>query len=165
MHALPLCASVNLGCNFGHRAASRSRRSSRASRKTHISIAASFVKRTIVFDTGAIIRAARDEGATILVRAGCLDEVWRDGSSRANLARLMENVHGVPALDAIVAMRGGERLVRVSASVGPIDASVVNIACSRSPSVIATSDPNDMASLLASGPPRDVLVFSLAGGG
>lgn len=136
------------------------------------------MKRTIVFDTGAliagdrndpkiraIIRAARDERATILVPAGCLAEAWRDGSSQANLARLMKSVHGVPALDAIAAVRAGERLVRVSPSVGPIDASVANIACSHSPSIIVTSDPNDMASLLASGPPRDVLVFSLLSGG
>ena len=133
--------------------ASRSRRSSRALRKTHVSTAASFVKRTIVFDTGALIagdrngpkirammRAARDERATILVPAGCLTEAWRDGSSQANLARLMKGVRSMPALDTIAAVRAGD------------------------PSIIVTSDPNDMASLLARGPSRDVLVFSLLGG-
>ena len=154
MYALQNCASIELYCNFGDRAARRSRRSSRALRKTHVSIAASFVKRTIVFDTGAliagdrngpeiraIIRAARDERAMILVPTGSLAKTWRDGSSQANLARLMKNVHGMPALDAIAAVRAGD------------------------PSIIVTSDPNDMASLLARGPSRDVLVFSLMGGG
>lgn len=112
------------------------------------------MKRTIVFDTGAfiagdrngpkiraIIRAARDERATILVPAGCLAKTWRDGSSQANLARLMKGAHGVPALDAIAAVRAGDR------------------------SIIVTSDPNDMATLLARGPSRDALEFSLMGGG
>jgi hypothetical protein len=132
------------------------------------------VTRTIVLDTGAliagdrndpkitaIVKAARDNEANVLVPAGCLSEAWRDGRRQANLSRLLKAVHGVPAIDAEAAKRAGELLFRTARDVGPIDASVVDVCSRYAPCVLVTSDPEDMNLLLAGLPARDVLIFAL----
>lgn len=130
--------------------------------------------RTLVLDTGAliagdrndpkitaIVKAARDTEANVLVPAGCLAEAWRDGPRQANLSRLLKAVHGVPAIDSEAAKRAGELLFRKARDVGPIDADVINVCSRNSPCILVTSDPEDMKLLLAGASPGNVIVFAI----
>ena len=125
--------------------------------------------RTIVFDSGgliaiernelrilALIKAARDTGATILIPAVAVAEVWRTGSSQANLARFLKAVDAFPVLDFESAKRAGERIACVPARALAIDACVADVARHHRPALLVTSDPDDMRTLLYDVPAKSV---------
>ena len=118
--------------------------------------------RSVVLDSGALIAVERADrkltelvatsalsGATIVVPAGVVAEVWRAASrSQARIAKLLKLVDAVPALDVVVGKRVGVLLARAkSASV--VDGSVVDAALRYQPALIITSDPKDFRTLLA----------------
>ncbi len=116
--------------------------------------------RTIVLDSGALIavernntkvvsllKASRERNATVLIPAGAIAEAWR-GGRQANLARLLNAAHDIPALDAEAAKRIGVAIASCSGRGTAIDASVVDVALRNIPALILTSDPEDIGNLL-----------------
>jgi hypothetical protein len=72
----------------------------------------------------------------------------------------MKTVDAFPPLDFDAAKRIGTRLGQVS---GPsvIDGSVVDVALRNTPSLIATSDPDDLRELLKHVPKADIEIYVL----
>lgn len=112
--------------------------------------------RPIVLDTGALIaferadqriratiRRATEAGSGILVPAGVVAEVWRDGTRQAQLARLLTNdAITVPALDEVIAKAAGVLCGR-SGTADVIDATVV-LAARSAGAVVLTGDSSDL---------------------
>lgn len=111
--------------------------------------------RSLVLDSGALIafeRADRrvraairraTEASQILVPAGVVAEVWRDGSRQTPLARLLTNdAVTVPVLDEAVARAAGALCGR-SDTDDVIDASVV-LAARAAGAVVLTGDLADL---------------------
>ena len=111
----------------------------------------------IVYDSGALIAADRDErrmwalharalqrGVRPIVPAGCVVEAWH-GTRQANLARFLEGCE-VEELDRTRAKGSGVLRAAVANSVSAVDATVVE-ACLRRGAAVATSDRTDMESL------------------
>ena len=113
----------------------------------------------LVLDAGAFIaveRADRTMFARLRVaqRAGLelrstgvvISQVWRDPFGRqVDLARLLQSVD-VTAIDDHLGRAGGV-LLRIAGRTDPVDASVVVVAATGDR--IATSDPSDIAALVA----------------
>jgi PIN domain len=115
--------------------------------------------RAIVLDAGALIafergndrmralvREALTTGARLVVPAGALGQVWRNGARQAPLRALLNGpTTTVPALDQPLAEAAGTLCGRAGTS-DVIDASVVLIA-RRERAVIVTSDVDDLRRL------------------
>lgn len=113
----------------------------------------------LVLDAGALIAferndrrvtvllsRARTHGFALVVPAGVVGQVWRDGSRQARLARLLASAEvRVEALDDRRAREAGQRC-GISGTSDVIDASVVLSARAlRAP--VLTSDPDDLRRL------------------
>jgi len=111
--------------------------------------------RSLVLDSGALIAFERadprvraairraTEASRILVPAGVVGEVWRDGSRQAQLARLLTNdAVTVPVMDEAVAKAAGALCGR-SRTEDVIDASVV-LAARAASAVVLTADVGDL---------------------
>jgi hypothetical protein len=96
--------------------------------------------------TLALIVRALHHGYTLVVPAGVVGQVWRDGRKQARLARLLgSNEVTVEALDDQAARAAGQ-LCGVRGTADVIDASVV-LCARRHRHRIATSDPDDLSAL------------------
>lgn len=93
-----------------------------------------------------IVARALHHGDALLVPAGVVGQVWRDGARQARLVRLLgSSTCVVVALDDATARAAGQ-LCGASATSDVIDASVVVLARRRGLRVI-TSDPGDILHL------------------
>jgi hypothetical protein len=93
------------------------------------------------------IRAALDAEMDVMVPAGALAQVWRDGRRQASLAKLLkEDGVEVADLDEDTAKTSGELCGR-TATRDVIDASVVVCARGQRRGRVLTSDPDDMRRL------------------
>ncbi len=131
------------------------------------------MKRSVVLDAGALIAAERADrrltaliaasalgGATIVVPAGVVAEVWRTPRTQTRIASLLKTVDTFPALDLEVAKRVGELLAKARrASV--VDGSVVDAALHHWPALIVTSDPNDLNALLAATRKGEITIYKI----
>lgn len=115
--------------------------------------------RTLVLDAGAfvaaerwdrhfaeLIAAATAEGAAILLPAAVIAEIWRS-PPRPRCQTVVELADEIVALDAAGARRVGA-LIGLAGSTQIVDGSVAVLAIAAKPSIVLTSDPNDIASLL-----------------
>ena len=94
----------------------------------------------------AIVARALEHEDPLVVPAGVVGEVWRDGARQARLARLLGSpLCEVVALDDRQARAAGQ-LCGVAASGDVIDASVAVLANERALRVL-TSDPEDLRHL------------------
>lgn len=114
---------------------------------------------SLVLDAGALVAIERSDRSVVallkrellagrapLTHGGVVGQVWRSGSGRqANLARLLRGVE-VRALDGVLGRRAGE-LLGLAGAVDVIDAAVALLATDGD--VILTSDPGDLAALVA----------------
>ena len=114
---------------------------------------------SLVLDAGALVAIERSDRSVVallkrellagrapLTHGGVVGQVWRSGSGRqANLARLLRGVE-VRALDGALGRRAGE-LLGLAGEVDVIDAAVALLAVDGD--VILTSDPGDLAALVA----------------
>ena len=114
---------------------------------------------SLVLDAGALVAIERADrgvfallkreslaGRAPLTHGGVVGQVWRSGSGRqANLARLLRGVE-VRALDGALGRRAGE-LLGLAGDIDVIDAAVALLALDGD--VILTSDPGDLAALVA----------------
>ncbi|MCC6625390.1 MAG: PIN domain nuclease [Deltaproteobacteria bacterium] len=105
----------------------------------------------IAFERGdravlAIIVAARQRSTRLVVPAGVVAQVWRDGRIQARLARLLgsDTIEVEPLTDARA--RAAGQLCGVSGTRDIVDASVVLCARRRGHGVV-TSDPDDLGRL------------------
>ncbi len=112
-----------------------------------------------VFDAGALIAFERNDravvvlvkrlvalGAKLVVPAGAVGQVWRDGSRQARLARLLGSpIAVVEPLDDRRAPAAGQ-LCGLSGTRDVIDAAVV-LSAREHDFPIATSDPDDLRRL------------------
>lgn len=105
----------------------------------------------IAFERGdrsvlALIVVARQEHAKLVVPAGVVAQVWRDGRKQARLARLLasDTIEVVPLSD--LRARAAGQLCGLSKTRDIVDASVVLCARERGGAVI-TSDPDDLIRL------------------
>jgi len=117
--------------------------------------------KTLILDSGAFIvaersrarvaallRAALDEGSTILTTASVIAEIWRAPPLHATAA-LIKLLDSVDPMNESRAKEIGTLLGR-SKSVQIVDAHVATLAIRTQPSLIVTSDPTDYETLLAS---------------
>jgi len=95
---------------------------------------------------GAIVQAAADTGADVIVPATVIAETWRT-PARANSAALLKSASSVWPLDDRGARAVGDLLTR-DRSVQIVDANVVTIAIATKPSLVVTSDPTDIQRLV-----------------
>ena len=114
---------------------------------------------SLVLDAGALLAVERSDRSVVallkrellagqapLTHGGVIGQVWRGGSGRqANLARLLRGVE-VRALDGALGRRAGE-LLGIAGETDVIDAAVALLALDGD--VILTSDPSDIAALVA----------------
>ncbi len=114
---------------------------------------------SLVLDAGALVAIERSDRSVVallkrellagrapLTHGGVVGQVWRSGSGRqANLARLLRGVE-VRALDGALGRRAGE-LLGLAGDIDVIDAAVALLALDGD--VILTSDPGDLAALVA----------------
>lgn len=113
----------------------------------------------VVYDAGALLAAERGStqvwsmhrvwlgaGITPVVPAPVLVQAWRDGARQALLARLLKACEIRP-LDEATARAAGQLCGRASTS--DVTDAVVAIVVSGGPTVLVTSDPDDLAHLLA----------------
>ncbi len=115
--------------------------------------------RGVVFDAGALIAFQRNDRLVVLVMkrllalrgrvvvpAGVVGQVWRDGARQARLARLLGSpIVTIEALDDRRARAAGQ-LCGITRTHDVIDAAVV-LAARVHDVPIATSDPDDMRRL------------------
>jgi hypothetical protein len=131
------------------------------------------MNRTLVLDSGAIVAAqnndraitrlidaARRRGALVLIPSGVIAETWRGSASQARISSVIRAAHAVPPLDVEAAKRVGVLLAHASRA-SAVDGSVADVALSNAPSLIATSDPDDMRALLRGVSKADVKVHAL----
>ena len=91
-------------------------------------------------------RISNDPDSRIVIPAGVLAQVWRDGSRQVRLSRLISSSQSiVNELDEELAKSVGV-LLGVSGTTDVIDASVVICALQHG-QVVITSDPDDMRAL------------------
>lgn len=113
----------------------------------------------LVYDTGVLIAAERNErrmwalharalqrGVRPIVPAACVVEAWRAGK-QPNLSRLLAGCE-IEALTGEFAKRSGALRHGVASDVGPVDATVVELAV-RHNGAIVTSDRPDIEALAA----------------
>jgi hypothetical protein len=94
----------------------------------------------------ALIAAAEREGATMLLPAAVVAEVWRQPPRQLS-AELLGTVDHVVALDDRRARAVGV-LLGIARSAQIVDASVATLAISTRPSLVLTSDPKDLQALV-----------------
>lgn len=109
-------------------------------------------QRPLVLDAGALIafergdpriRALLLEARRVIVPAGALGQVWRDGARQVPLRALCNSGRvEVPALDRVTAEAAGVLCARARTR-DVIDASVV-LAGRREHGLVVTSDPDDL---------------------
>lgn len=113
----------------------------------------------VVLDAGALIAVERGSrriaalldavarsGGTVLVPAGALAQVWRDGARQARLGRFLRVVAVVVVpLDEQTARAAGALCGRTGTS-DVVDASVA-LAAARNGCAVVTSDPDDLRRL------------------
>lgn len=115
----------------------------------------------VVLDAGALlaldrrdlrvilrIAEARARGRMLRIPAGALAQAWRDGKKQALLARLLKQGPEVVVLDELGARHVGAFLAhqRRGTNADVVDAQVALTAL-RYPSVVMTSDPDDIEAL------------------
>jgi hypothetical protein len=93
---------------------------------------------------GAQLRVLQQQGTPLRTSAGVVGQVWRDGSTQVNLARVLAGV-GIEPLGADDGKRIGELLGRAG-SADVIDAHIALLVVSAD--VVLTSDPGDILALL-----------------
>jgi hypothetical protein len=101
--------------------------------------------------TAAIIEVARREGRRVVVPAGVVGQVWRDGRQQVRLARLL-SARGVdvePLTD--VGARAAGSLCGATSTSDVIDASVV-LTARRYRATVVSSDSTDLRNLDATVP-------------
>ena len=108
----------------------------------------------------AILKAVLAGQSRILIPSAVIAETWRGTAAHANISRLMNAAHGFPELDFEAARRIGLLLCRLSRP-SIVDGSVADAALRYAPSLIVTSDPKDMRTLLAGAGKADVRIYSL----
>jgi hypothetical protein len=94
----------------------------------------------------AMIAAAIEEDATIVVPASAIAESWRPRAA-GNRSPLAATVNAVPALDEATAYRIGE-LNGATCRSALAGAHVALEAMNHAPCIVLTSDPSDIAALL-----------------
>jgi hypothetical protein len=94
-------------------------------------------------DTAALIEVARQEHRSVVVPAGVVGQVWRDGGRQARLARLLNAREVVvePLTDA--GARAAGVLCGAAGTADVIDASVV-LAARRHHATVISSDRGDL---------------------
>ena len=90
--------------------------------------------------------AAADEGATIIIPATVVAEIWREPPSHPSVT-LIGTADAVEALDLTYARAVGALNGRVGAT-QITDAHVALLATRKSPSIVITSDVNDIVALV-----------------
>jgi hypothetical protein len=91
----------------------------------------------------ALLARARERKIPLVVPAGVVAQVWRDGRQQVRLARLLgSSATEVVALEDLDARAAGQ-LLGVSGHADVVDASVAWVARQRQ-AVIVTSDPGDL---------------------
>ena len=93
---------------------------------------------------GAQLRVLQQQGTPIRVSSAVVGQVWRDGRTQANLARVLAGV-GIEALGKDDGKRIGE-LLALSGSADIVDAHVALITAHAD--LVLTSDPGDIGKLL-----------------
>jgi len=93
---------------------------------------------------GAQLRVLQQQGTPIRVSSAVVGQVWRDGRTQANLARVLAGV-GIEALGRDDGKRIGE-LLALSGSTDIVDAHVALITAHAD--LVLTSDPGDIRKLL-----------------
>lgn len=96
---------------------------------------------------GALLELAARDGIEVTTCATCVAQVWRDPARQALLTRALAGIVEQP-LDPARARRVGLLLAAAGAS-DVVDASVASLAGSAD--ALVTSDPGDLASLVACG--------------
>ncbi|HRE03740.1 MAG TPA: hypothetical protein PLV68_20765 [Ilumatobacteraceae bacterium] len=103
---------------------------------------------------GAMLRVLQREGVPIVTSSAIVAQVWRDPRRQANLARVLAGVD-VASLDDTAAQRTGE-LLRAN---GTTDLADAHLALLVQPQArVLTSDPSDLAALLATRKVRASLI-------
>ena len=115
--------------------------------------------KTIVLDSGAFkaaetwdrrlaeyLDAAADEGASVLLPATVVAEMWREPPRDRSLA-LLSTVDSVVSLDLRQARLVGALLGK-SRSIQIVDSNVAVVAIAAIPSIVLTSGPKDLLALL-----------------
>jgi hypothetical protein len=93
---------------------------------------------------GAQLRVLQRQGTPLRTSAAVVGQVWRDGRTQVNLARVLAGV-GIEALGTADGKRIGE-LLRQAGSADVVDAHLALLA---SPAdVVLTSDPGDIRTLV-----------------
>ena len=126
---------------------------------------------TVILDSGAfiaaekfsrkltnILDASRELGSTVLVPSAVIAEMWKD-PPRLQSVKLLKGAGAVPPLDDRIARKIGALLSK-SSSIQIVDANVALLAIAHAPSLVVTSDPGDIASLIASAGSAAVLSTS-----
>lgn len=95
---------------------------------------------------GALVAAAIEEEATIVLPAGAIAEAWRRRPTSAT-SRRAATMNAIPVLDEATAyligqLNGATRRAQIA------DAHVALEAAKRAPCVVLTSDPDDVSALL-----------------
>ena len=93
---------------------------------------------------GAQLRVLQQQGTPVRVSSAVVGQVWRDGRTQANLARVLAGV-GIEAL----AEEDGRRIGELLALAGSADVVDAHVALMTAPSdLVLTSDPGDIRRLL-----------------
>lgn len=94
----------------------------------------------------ALIQRARDRGADMVIPAGVLAQVWRDGSRQVRLAALLSarGVHVAPLTEGGAKAAG--QLCGLSGTSDVIDATVV-LAAREAEAIVVTTDSGDIRRL------------------
>lgn len=109
-------------------------------------------------DVWALLRQVYDIGQRPVVPAPVVAQAWRSGARQARLAQALAGCRPVDA-DMTMARRAGELLGRAKTS-DVLDALVALAAHDRPGWEVVTSDPDDIAHLLATlGSPRSIRVI------
>jgi hypothetical protein len=93
---------------------------------------------------GAQLRVLQRQGTPLRASAAVVGQVWRDGRTQVNLARVLAGV-GIEALGAGDGKRIGE-LLGQAGSADVVDGHVALLVCRAN--VVLTSDPGDIRVLL-----------------
>jgi hypothetical protein len=93
---------------------------------------------------GAQLRVLQRQRTPLRVSAAVVGQVWRDGRTQANLARVLAGV-GIEALGT----EDGKRIGELLAQAGSADVVDAHVALLAAPAdVVLTSDPGDIRALL-----------------
>ena len=93
---------------------------------------------------GAMLRLLHRDGVPVRTSAGVVEQVWRNGRTQANLARVLPGLD-VVALDEVAGKRVGE-LLGANKTRDIVDAHLAQLV--ESGDVVLTSDESDIQALL-----------------